>query len=296
MAAEGTIRLLKDKHPQHLTILPDVLSILQKPSPEVADPTPDERSLVAPVAMAAADWRERLADEMARDKYSPDRVVAVECDAPDMERLEEALRGWFAHEGLPDAKPLRGRDGLYKLNNHPYHKQLVLVIQVDEAFLAGCSIQFLYWGLSKNLWFVSGTKEPRSIARAWLDIHHEAKGPLSKLRHDLGSSVWDSPALQEIRKTVREEIEHCEALLNLKQPLPERIFAALSLGGSARHHLEDALKRPEEVANDRSCVRMQLHTLIGLLRDGARLDHSLEAFAIKRRICLQRLDDYLGGF
>lgn len=295
MAAEGTIRLLKDKHPQHLAILPDVLPILQAPSPKVKDPMRDDRSLVAPVAMAATDWREKLADEMARDKYSPDRVVVVECDAPDMERLEEALRWWFTHEGLPDAKPLRGRDGLYKLNNHPYHKQLVLVIHVDEAFLAGCSIQFLYWGLSKNLWFVAQTKELRSIARAWLDIYHEAKGPLSKLRHDLGNSVWDSTALQEIRKTVREEIEHSESRLNLEHRLPERISAALSLGASARSHLEAALKRPEEVANDRSHVRERLHRLIGLLRDGARLDHSLEAFAIKRRICLLKLDEYLGG-
>lgn len=248
---------------------------------------------VRTVSMKEKKWDQELARTYERAADTPAAITFVICEPRNKEAIGTVLLRWFTHPGLPD--PDAGTEQpsiLYPLYNHVFHKRLVLLLQCREALRRSVSVKFLYWGLSHNIWFDTLSTSPDEVARRWMMIRNEARGPLSVLRHDVKNKVFGEQVIG-LRDSIIEATHQCEQWLTFSKAEED------NLQGILQNESSDSLLPQAMLVKDqrqyRAEVSGQLGQIQNLIFECAHRDPSLRTFLEDKTQMLNILEEYLGG-
>jgi CheY-like chemotaxis protein len=248
---------------------------------------------VVSVDLHAESFEEDLRAAIDRQARPAEPVYVVASRPPSVERLAADLHAWFAHPGIPDLELLpAGRGRVFGLSNRVFHKRIVLAVGGAEPLQARLPIRLLYWGLSRNVWLAFAPTDPAAVGRAWLEIRGEERGPLSTLRHDVFGDYKKNASLASQWEVVKKEIDACEALLLLPEPLCQKLDKALAGRRRATAVVEEILASTRDDGGRRQRIRESLRRVGSLLRDGAELDGSLKTSVASQCGLIRRLEEY----
>jgi hypothetical protein len=306
LAEPGTICVFStqkrpDKVPQFEQFLQEVFA--PKPVSELAvdQPVPSEKVprpqpiIVKSLSLRGPEFNRVSQAYLETHRAGTPGVVIVRSHATEAIDLETDLSTWFGHPGLPTPDPfLSDPDTNYRLTDHVYHQGMLLALCVDEDVFARLPIQLLYWGLSRNVIFESPQSDDQELARTWLLIHQEDRGPLSRLRHDL-KNQWRGPTLEPILNKTITTINACEKAVLYPDRLRQRLDSLSAGESDTSVRLESLLKAAGDVEGDRKRLRRNLQKLDQRLLEAEDEARSLEPNIDGQRKMLHALDDYLGG-
>jgi hypothetical protein len=313
MAAAGTFCVLNVKYPfKHapdafgtlLKVFSDRLKLKHErqaipPGLAGSDPPGPVRRL----ALGAEPLEAALEPAFEQQRAADELIVVVEATIGQHVDLAEALVAWFGHPGLPDLDYLRRGQGKkrYPLWSGAHHTRLLLLAPLGALFDRALP-RLLYWGLCHNLVMVRRRPTDREIWSWWSRLRKENRGPISKLRHDVGNE-WASPGLESCRERVVElthAFERCVGVPGagcmLEDALAkhdgidravwsERVAAALVA----------TLVNPDEAGSKRLDVARKVEEIQVALREGRQLAPKLAASIDRHLQTVQVVGRLVGG-
>jgi hypothetical protein len=224
-----------------------------------------------------------------------DGIVIVRGHCNTIDDIGANLNKWFGHPGIPIIDPLLPSFGTnYRLTNHVWHKDLLLVLSVTQDIFETLPIQFLYWGLSRNLIFEKRFIKDQDIARMWRVIRQEDRGPLSQMRHDIKNEL-STLNLEARLMNLVEILYSCEQSVLLPNNLRQSLEGFTTGEQGALRSLTELLKESPDVEEDRKKFRQSLQFLDSKLLELISIDRSIKPRVDLHRSMLHSLDDYLGG-
>lgn len=306
LAESGTICVFAaqkrpDEVPQFEPFLQEVFAAgsvsdlpADQPPPSEAIPRPHP-AIVKSLSLHAPGFGEISQVYLETQRAETPGVVIVRSHRTVVAEVETDLSTWFRHPGLPIPDPfLSDPDTNYLLTDHVYHRGLLLALCIDEDVFRQLPIELLYWGLSRNIVFESSQSDDQELARTWLVIHQEDRGPLSRLRHDLRNQ-WLGPELETFLNKTIGTLNDCEKLVQLPSRARQRLDSLSAEESDTSVRLKGLLRATSEVDGDRQEFRQNLQELDQRLLDAADQEPALKPHVDKQRLMLHALDDYLGG-
>lgn len=307
----GTISVFEDrKNPMDIdaALMASLLSRRRQdePSPErEAVFKPDSTVPVVTGRLEAGKFSPPL-DELAGVLSDSRTIVVIEAKCTTRLQLAKQLVTWFKNEGLPDSD-LKMDETRFRLNDHVSHKRLVLALQVAPNLFDSVCPKLMYWGLQNDLWFVRAGKgehvtSPEEIAKKWMTIRNENRGPLSVLRHDL-KNQWDSKELVPHLKGMIGIIDEGEVKFALDRENQRDLEASLY------HPAAHQVKAVDDVENQLGHCLMTNKAVKGMQKETKAYLNRLHSTLVQaeqekkqplvhiedQKACCRTLGAYLGG-